>query len=203
MQNLDAVSKVEKNAPLSKPVFVYTINDYDGLGNHLHFAEYDADIIYDGVTYTKFPIKHEFTSENTQNQIDGVVVSVSNVSRLIEAYLMNYNLRGKRVDIIMIWMDHLDDADAHKTQSYFIDTYTATEEAVSFNLTSKFDLMDVALPGRTCLRNYCSSVFKSTECGYAGAETTCNKTLQKCRELSNQVRFGGFPSVPTDRVYAG
>lgn len=203
MRDLDAASTTEKNASANKPIFLYTIHDYDGADGNLYFAEHDADVVFDGVTYSKFPIKHEFTTENTQNQIDAVSLSVANVSRLIEAYLMNYDLRGKKVDIIMVWANRLDDADSKIVSSYYIDTYIATEQSVTFTLSSKFDLLDVPLPARTCLRNYCSWKFKSTECGYSGAETICNKTMQKCRELSNQLRFGGFPSVPTDRIYAG
>lgn len=202
MRDLDPASTTEKNAAVNKPLFLYTIHAYDGAQN-LYFTEHSEDVTYDGITYSKFPIKHEFITENTQNQIDSVTLSIANVSRLIEAYLVNYDLRGKRVDIVQVWADKLDDTDANIPSSYYIDTYTATEETVTFTLTGKFDLLDVPLPGRTCLRNYCSWRFKSSECGYAGAETLCNKTLQKCRELSNQLRFGGFPSVPTNKIYAG
>jgi hypothetical protein len=43
----------------------------------------------------------------------------------------------------------------------------------------------------------CPWVFKGTECGYSGGQTTCNKLYNDaggCSGRSNQHRFGGFPS---------
>lgn len=41
----------------------------------------------------------------------------------------------------------------------------------------------------------CQWRFKDTRCGYAGAETKCDKTLTRCKALSNVTNFGGYPSV--------
>lgn len=203
MKTLDSTFKTEKNAQSNQPIFLYTIEDYDGASNDLNYAEYDTDIVYGGITYSKFPITHEFISENTKGEIDQVKVTVANVSRAIEAYLTAYDLRGKKVSIKVVWANQLADADAYIEEIYYIDSYTADEEKVEFTLSSKFDILDVAVPVRTYLRNYCAWKFKSSECGYSGEETSCNKTLTRCRVLANEVRFGGFPSIPSDRVYAG
>ena len=32
-------------------------------------------------------------------------------------------------------------------------------------------------------------------CGYAGGETTCSGLRDRCRELANEIRFGGFPGL--------
>ena len=47
----------------------------------------------------------------------------------------------------------------------------------------------------------CSWTFKSDECGYTGSSESCGKTLTECKEKGNETRFGGFPSIPTQRVY--
>lgn len=47
----------------------------------------------------------------------------------------------------------------------------------------------------------CPWEFKSTECGYVGVETVCNKLYDDaggCSGRSNQFRFGGFPSRPVE-----
>jgi phage-related protein len=103
----------------------------------------------------------------------------------------------------MVWSNQLADTDAYIEEQYFIDSYISSEDAVEFTLSSKFDVLDIVIPAGTYLRGYCRWKFKSTECAYAGAETSCNKTLARCRVLANQVRFGGFPSIPSDRIYAG
>ena len=203
MRTTNDTFKQEKNKPANQPIFLYTIYDYDGLNNNLYFAEYDEDVVYNGITYIRFPITHEFIGENTQGSVDSLKVMISNVSREIQAYLELYEFRNKKVDVMLVWANQLQDPNAYIKDTYYIDSISATEEAVSFALTSKFDLLDVTIPNRKYSRNYCSWKFKSTECGYAGAETLCNKTFQRCQALNNRLRFGGFPSIPSRRIYAG
>ena len=200
-RDTNAVFKQEKAKETNQPIFLYTIFDYDG-SNDLYWAEYDTDIVYDGITYIRFPIKHDFIGENTQGEIDAVRVTLGNVSRLIQAYLENNDFRGKKVRILQVWANQLADADAYIEDIYYIDSYTADQNNVQFSLTSKFDVLDLELPARKYSRNYCGwKEFKGPECGYSGVETECNRTLARCRELGNQKRFGGFPSIPSRRIF--
>ncbi|OGI01492.1 MAG: hypothetical protein A2Y25_02070 [Candidatus Melainabacteria bacterium GWF2_37_15] len=41
----------------------------------------------------------------------------------------------------------------------------------------------------------CQWRFKDSRCTYAGAETKCDKTMTRCKVLSNVTNFGGYPSV--------
>ena len=200
MRTLDSDFTSRKNAQTSKPIFLYYIKDYDG-SNDLYLAEYDADVVFGGQTYTKFPIRHEFIDENSQGQAGGIRLSVSNVNRVLQAYIEAYDLRGKQVDIIQVWADKLDDASAKMQDTFYIDGYSADENTVTFNLSTKMDVIDLQLPGRRYMRGHCSWKFKGTECAYAGAQTSCNRTFQRCKELANQERFGGFPSVPFRNIY--
>jgi lambda family phage minor tail protein L len=204
MYTLNSVSKIEKNKKENEPIYLYTIHDYNSLGNNLTYAEANVDIVYDTVTYSKFPIKHDEISENSRGEIDSFRVSVTNVNRVLGAYLETYDLRGKKVTITLVWANQLADADAHIDFIYYIDNYSVTEDVVEFVLTSKFDVLEIALPlGKYC-RNYCRWKFKSTECGYpaGGAQTTCDKRKATCKAtMLNLARFGGFPSIPTDKLY--
>jgi lambda family phage minor tail protein L len=150
----------------------------------------------------RFPITHDYVSENTQGAIDTLKVRISNVSREIQAYLELYELRNKKVEVLIVFANQLEDPGAYIKDTYYIDAINVNEQVVEFTLTSKFDLLDANLPSRTYSRNYCSWKFKSTECGYTGAEVSCNKTFQRCKELNNRLRFGGFPSIPSRRIYA-
>lgn len=206
MITIDTTTKSQKNASTNKPIYLYTIYDYDGVGSNLYFAGYDTDIIYNGITYTRFPITHESIGENSQGEIEGVKISVSNVSQAIQTYLELYDWRKKKVTIRMVWADQLADTDAYIDFTYFIDNYIANEKVAEFNLLPKTDVLDVNVPARVYSRNYCSWKFKSIECGYSGATTTCNKTKAACKAMaggSNYLRFGAFPSIPTKRIYVG
>lgn len=199
-RNIDPTFKAEKSKQENQPIFLYTIEDYDGASD-LHLAGYDTDITYNSVLYSKFPISHEFVGENNQGQIDQVKVRLANVSRLIQSYLEQYDFRGKKVIIKMVWANQLSDPDAYIDDVFYVDNYVADQNNVEFTLTGKFDVLGVDLPSRRYTRNYCAWKFKSSECGYSGGETSCNKTQQRCKEIGNYSRFGAFPSVPTGRIY--
>jgi lambda family phage minor tail protein L len=202
MYSQDSTFKSEKNKQENQPIYLYTIEDYDGVSNNLCLAEYDTDITYDGVTYTKFPIKHDEIPENTQGEIDNIRVTVANVNRIIQAYLESYDLRGKKVTIKLVWANQLADTDAYIDFIFYIDNYVANQDAVVFSLSSKYDIIDLTLPNGVYNRNYCRWKFKSTECGYSGAQVTCDKRKTTCKNtMSNIARYGGFPSVPTGRLF--
>ena len=189
----------EKHAASNQPIYLYTIYDYDG-STDLNFAAYDSDVVFDGVTYTKFPVTHEFIGQNTRGEIDTVEVRVGNASRFIQAYLETYSFRGLKVRIRLVWANKLLETDAYLDDIFYIDSYLADASDVVFSLSSRFDVLSIELPGRRYFRNHCQWVFKSTECGYIGAESVCNKTKVRCKVLDNFLRFGGFPSIPQRAV---
>jgi len=202
--------KEKSRARSKQPIFLYTIYDYIGDGSDKCFAAYNQDVVFDGVTYTKFPITHDQITENTKGQIDSVKVQVSNVSRLIEYYLQNYDLRGKKVSIKMVYADALDDPDCYIEFSNYIDSYTSNVSDVVFTLMSKFDILELKLPSILWMRDWCQWEFASPavralgrgeECGYAGAETECNRTWQRCQALGNSRRFLGARAIPGRRGY--
>jgi lambda family phage minor tail protein L len=202
MYTQNATFKDNKNLPSNQPIFLYTIENFDGASNNLNFAEWDADVVYDGVTYSKFPIKHDGIGENSHGELDSILVTVANVNRAIQAYLEAYDLRGKKVVITIVFADQLADADANIKFTYYIDNYTANQDTVDFSLSSKYDVIDITLPLAKFYRNYCRWKFKGAECAYAGAETVCDKRKTTCKNtMGNVARYGGFPSVPSQRLF--
>lgn len=200
--NTNNALKQETRKRGTQPIFLYTIYDYDSQGTNEYFAAYDENVTFDGIEYTRFPITHDVITENTSGEIDNTNVQLSNISRLIEYYLQNYDLRGKKVSIKMVYANLLDDPDAYIEFSNYIDSYKSNVKDVIFAIMSKFDILGVQLPGRIFIKSHCQWLFKSTECGYSGEETECNKTRGRCRQLGNQLRFGAFPSAPGGTSYA-
>lgn len=191
----------EKNANKNKPIWLYEIQDYDGADNNLYFAAYYETITFAGNSYSPYPIKHEIIGSNISGEIDSVSLVVANVDRVIQSYLETYDVRGKKVIISMVWSNQLATSTAILSYSYYIDSYVATAKSVTFTCSSIIDVLDLSLPNGFYNLNYCRwRVFKGTECGYDGAETTCNRTLQQCREYGNTLRFGGFPSITGRRL---
>jgi|GEM_PF-659278 len=206
----------EKNKATNQPIFLYTLFNYDGLNNNLNYAEYDTDVVYQSVndsqqiTYVAFPITHDQIGENTSSQIDSIKITLANVSRLIQAYLELYDnpsagitLRGKKVLIRTVWANQLGDNEAFVDHVYYIDSWVADQNNVTFTVSSKFDVLERQLPGRNFSRTACAwaTRFKGIECQYTGVEATCDGTLQQCRGYNNVLRYGAQPAVPSQKIY--
>lgn len=193
----------EKNKLSNKPITLYEIVNYNDGNDSLYLTSYDEDVVFNSITYIKFPITHEAISENTTGEIDTVNVRVSNVSKEIQGYLELYDLRSKAIIISTVFANLLDNSLNVLPHTYYVDSVTAGVEEVNFACTSKFDLLKLEIPARKYWRNHCSWKFKGTECAYAGEATSCNKTFTACKALANSLRFGGFPSIPSRQVFLG
>jgi len=194
--------KQRKNQAVTKPVFLYSIQ-YDAVGNNwLHYADFPTDITFDGVTYTKFPIYHRDISERLDGSAFKVNLYIANVDRGIQYYLENYNgLREAKVEIRQIFYDEVLTPSVVDLSTFYVADAAVDSQKASLVLSSRFDVFDVQLPRRKFYRTYCNHIFKGAGCAYSGGETSCNKTIQRCKELGNIHRFGAFPAIPQRNVY--
>ena len=142
-RDLDNTFTSEKNKYTNQPLFLYILHEYDGT-NDLELAEYDTDVIYNDVTYSAFPISHEFVGENTAGEIDAVKIRLTNVSRLIQAYLELYDFRSKKVTIRRVWADQLSDIDAYIDDIYYIDVDSSGQGNLPFLLQANSSLFGQA-----------------------------------------------------------
>jgi phage-related protein len=200
MRDLNSTFISEKNKQENAPIHLYVIHDYDG-SNTLYLTSQKEDKTFDGQVYTSYAISHDSVGENKGGKADQVTLKIGNVARLFQAYFEAYDFRGLKVTIKTIFSDTIATAAAVMSDVFYIDSYDADQQNAIIHLTSKWDVLEYKLPARKYARNYCQWKFKSTECGYAGGETECNKSLTRCKVLDNQLRFGGFPSIPSKRIF--
>lgn len=71
-----------------------------------------------------------------------------------------------------------------------VNSWELTPETLTLFLTALNPFSAILIP-RRMITSTCSVQFKGPACGYAGAETDCNRTLARCQALSNDARFGG------------
>jgi len=125
-------------------------------------------------------------------------LTVSNVLRAVESYILDTNgAVGSTVTIRIVYSEALDQG-AVIEESFTVLKTTCNAEVVEFELGAE-NLLLRKFPKEVYFRHNCRWKFKSTECGYAGATTTCNRTMGACIDLdggSNISRFGGFPGIP-------
>jgi len=76
-----------------------------------------------------------------------------------------------------------------------LETAVTSQGLVTFSLGAE-NLACRRCPPNRYLKNHCRyRQFKDDYCGYAGAETACDRTFARCKELGNQARFGGMPAI--------
>jgi lambda family phage minor tail protein L len=212
---IDGTFRDTKDLRENQPIMLYELEMSAVV--YMRLAEYDRDVVYAGNTYTAFPISHEAVSSNLVGEIDGVKIHVSNISREIGAVLIaNDALRGKKVTMTMVFADHLDDADANLSETFYVDSSDVTETDVLFVISSKLDIFEVDIPGRRYERDQCQWEYKKEGCwrwsgaawtapaAFTNEATDCDKTLaglKGCRLHKNSKRFGGFPSISSRGLY--
>lgn len=185
----------------------------------LYVVDSNYDVSFNGQIYVRFPVKFQGASISSDGSVDKAAVSIANVSREIMYYIEHYNgLRNMRMKIKTVYAKFMDflyapnldgtvttttNPEANNTayieDEYYIDTYSANEQLVSFQLDPIIDL-EIKLPRRRYMQDSCYFVYKDPDtCRYSGGLTTCAKNLDDCTNHGNEENFGGFPGISANR----
>lgn len=215
IQNLGVGSLVElfeiDLTPIGGTDRYYFHNGVNGLGNN---------VVFNGITYTRFPIEAEGFEKNGTGQQPRPTLRVANITGLIGA-LSRDNQDLVKVKFIRrrTFLKYLDavnftggvnptaDPNAQlPVEIWYIDRKTSENQMfVEWELASASDMTGVTLPRRQVIQNVCLWQYRSTECSYAGgavadkndqattvlANDACGKRLQSCR-----LRFGANGTLP-------
>ncbi len=210
----------DKNLEANTPVFLYRIQISENPLEDLFYAGWKEDVTYfrqddDGSwhsqVYSASAIEHGDIGTNNEMMVDGISVSIANTDRIAESYVREYNgLRGRKITIFLVFLEHLGDYDGHLTHIFYVSGYQADASVVTFQLTSKMNILDVSIPRYSFARSFCQWRYKGLGCYLADGSVptgfdpddpdTCNRSLTDCERHHNQKRFGGWPSVPSNKT---
>lgn len=178
----------------------------NGLGNN---------IVWQGNTYTKYPIIAEGFERSGQGTLPRPTVKVANITGIISALAKELqDLLGAKVYRKRTFLKYLDATNfpggvnptedpnaAFPDEIWNIDRKSAEGPImVEFELAAAFDVSGVLLPRRQCIQNLCTWKYRSAECGYAGgavadqndqptsdaSKDKCGKRLSSCKLRFNQ-----------------
>lgn len=206
-----------------------------GVSEPARVTSNNESVTWRGESWIAFPFELEEISEEGKGEVPRVELRVSNVNRVMESYLQDYDLYTKNngytpIEVRIYVVMHqaaasegvLTDSDTPgavtdssiegvmaDTLSEIISPEPEVEHLYELlqprtnSMWATFTLgaanpFNQRFPPSRILKNHCRFIFKSTLCGYSGATTTCDKTLNACRNMnggSNSIRFGGFPGV--------
>lgn len=161
-----------------------------------YLAANNEDVTFQGQVYTRFPLQVELPKSTNTGEIGTVSLTVANATRTLQPHLEQFSGGvGKPVTMIIVHADNLASDYAELTWEFTITGVKSTAEWITFTLGGP-NPMRRRFPPEKYLAGYCRYAhFKGSECGYAGPATSCGRSLDNCRTLSNSHRFGGFPGL--------
>ena len=154
----------------------------------------NGNIIWDGDTYSAFPIEVDGFEYQAQGPLPRPKIRVANLLSSITEILLEVNtstpgndLTGAKLTRIRTLVRYIDDENFPNDSSgnpygtadttakfpdeiYYVSRKTTeNRDMVEFELAAVFDLAGVRAPKRSCTANLCPWVYKGTECGYSGS----------------------------------
>lgn len=153
---------------------------------HAGTNELDNDVVWEGNTYTRFPVQADGFAKSGQGSLPRPKIAIANITGLIGALAREAgDLLGAKLTRIRTFAKYLDAvnfADGNPTadpnqyldrEVWFIDRKSAENKVfVEFELAAAFDVAGVMLPRRQCIQNLCQWLsiggYRGPYCGYTG-----------------------------------
>lgn len=196
MKSLPANLIVEKNKIATGSAWLILLDVIlDDGATTLYFVNNTEDILFLSNTYTAIAFDLDSTSYSTKGEIPSLQLRISNVTRLIQAYLEALDgAVGDQVRVRVVNSEHLTEDYTELEMLYDILVSESNAEWVTFTLGAPNPLRS-RFPKNKYISFHCNWIFKEAECAYVGAETQCNRTLEACTAYNNAHRFGGHPGL--------
>jgi len=148
--------------------------------------ELKTDIIWDGDTYSAFPIEVVGYEKTSGGVLPRPIVRVANADGVIAGLVNSVDdLIGAKFTRIRTFEAYIDDVNfsggtnpsgtADPSVKFTDDVYYISQktlqnkEVIEFELTASFDVVGKILPGRIAIQNVCPWIYRGTECGYVGS----------------------------------
>lgn len=190
---------------------------------HAGTNELSADVVFNRLTYVAAPIEVDGFEVSSKGTLPRPSMRIANANSAISALIVLYNPLQAKVTRIRTCKKFLDPTNfanginatadpfaKFEDEIWYIDRVAnENPQVVEFELTSKLDLTNLALPRRQVLE-HCQWKYRGSECGYTGnryfdinnASTdrngdVCGKRYSSCakRFPSGDLPFGGFPGA--------
>ena len=185
---------------------------------HAGTNEIYGNIVFNSITYSAVPCEMDGFKRSGTGTLPRPTFTIANANSAISALMASYNPLNAKVVRIRTCKKFLDAANFssgsnatadpaavfESNDTWYIDRVASeNKNAVQFELATKMDLLNVALPRRQVLE-HCPWRFNSpsnteeTPCTYKGSDTSCGHKYSDCAAKfpgKDDLPFGGFPSA--------
>lgn len=176
-----------------------------GLTTTYHYTDCDIDLYYGGDKY--LARGYEFNGiEQTPGFASGSIsIDLDNVDRTFSAIVLSEDAANAPVSIYFQALSSVNtEVGTVELYNGFLSEWIIDEKRFRLKIGSEFMFWhkkSLRLPTPNC-----PWAFKGTECGYAGGESMCDKSPERCSALGNYVNFGGrkfVSDVEEQEIYWG
>lgn len=169
-------------------------------GTAHHYVCNTESIVFKSMTYSPLAFGVNFGANTTEGKIQTIALSLPNVDRVIQNLLESID-GGIDKDVVLRIVNTNYLTDDFSDLEYYLTVLGSEFDELTATLSLGLENpLDRRFPTYRFFSQHCNWIFKSLECGYSGGETTCNLTLDRCRALSNQLHFGGFPGLTVTNI---
>lgn len=201
-RSLSSIAVVEKNKVATDSVWHLLLEIIiPGIGTPVRIAYNNEIVTWRSVQWQPFPFELGEIGEESKGEIPQVELRVSNVTRVMEGYIQQYDYHTKvngftpiTCSIFVVNSKNLAFSTPEVEHLFELKNIKTNAQWATFVLGAS-NPFNLRFPAKRLLKNHCAHTFKDAWCKYAGAESACDKTLTRCRALLNSVNFGGFPGV--------
>lgn len=198
MKNLPANLIIEKNKIATPNPWLILLDITLTDNTKFYFVKNTENIFYGDPSqeYTAINFEIEPTAETSKGEIPTVTLRISNVTRIIQAYLEELEgCIGTTVVVRVVNVAYLTEDYTELEMTFDVLATNSDVNWVSFTLGAPNPLRR-RFPLYRYIASHCGWSYKSAECGY-DYETleTCERTLEDCRLHDNSKRFGGFQGL--------
>lgn len=195
MLNLPLALRIEKNKLVSTAPWLQFLTVTLPDTTVLRLVKNTENLTFGGHLYTAFAFDLGDVCSGGDGRIQGVTLKVANPERALQTYLeAGDGLVGCAVTLSVVHADNLGSDYSELTLTWNVIATESAGDWITFTLGAENPLRR-RFPLHVAIPYSCNWGFKSAECTYAGAATSCARTLDACRALGNSARFGGRPGI--------
>jgi hypothetical protein len=169
------------------------------------YTDCDIDLSYNGNTYQARGFDVGGIQQTPGFANDSVSIDLDNVDRTFSAIVLGEDCANAPASIYFQVLSSVQvPIGTVEIYNGFLSEWRITELRATLKFASEFAFWhkkSLRLPTPNC-----PWAFKSTECGYAGGESACDKTSARCTALGNYGNFGGrkfVSDVEDQEIYWG
>ncbi|OHD27429.1 MAG: hypothetical protein A2Y38_05665 [Spirochaetes bacterium GWB1_59_5] len=195
MLSLPLALRLEKNKLVSTAPWLILLAVTLPDASVIRLARNTENVTFGGNVYTAFAFELGDNRSGGDGRIQGVTLKVANQGRALQPYLeANNGMVGCAVTLMVVHADNLASDYTELTLAWDVLSADSVGDWIVFALGAENPLRR-RFPLQAAIPFSCNWQFKGVECAYAGAATTCARTLDACRALNNSARFGGRPGI--------